>query len=400
MKEGWKIYQLGEIVTFDKRFKGIDRTKQKNIVTFNHVSAELLKSLPVDGGDVKLLATGLFDGYTTIEKAADKINNGEVITIPTGGNANIKYYKGLFVDSGNILAVSKRDDIYLKYVWYYLYFRNEFLESCFKGTSIKHPYMPDIWELDVLIPSLSEQERIVSFLDAEFAKIDALKANTEQQLKAAKDLFQSAVKLYLTPKDGWEKKELGKLCNICGRIGFRGYTTKDMVGGPSEGAITLSPSNIVDGRMDYTKCQYISWYKYEESPEIMVQNGDVLIVKTGSSYGKSALVKDLPHKATINPQSVVIKNIKINNGFFAYLIRTPYVQKEFDGFVAGTAIPTFSQANLSKVVLSFPSNKEQEHIVTILDSLSERVKFLQANYNQTITLCNDLKQSLLKSIFE
>ena len=91
MKKGWNSYAFGELVTFDKRFKGIDREKQKNIGTFKHVSAELLKSLSNPSGDVKLLATGLFDGYTTIEKAANNLNEGEVITIPTGGCANIKY---------------------------------------------------------------------------------------------------------------------------------------------------------------------------------------------------------------------------------------------------------------------------------------------------------------------
>ena len=79
-----------------------------------------------------------------------------------------------------------------------------------------------------------------------------------------------------------------------------------------KGAITLSPSNIIDNKMDYSSCTYISWAKYEESPEIMIHNNDILLVKTGSSYGKSAFVEDLPEKATINPQFVVLKETRIN----------------------------------------------------------------------------------------
>ena len=44
--------------------------------------------------------------------------------------------------------------------------------------------------------------------------------------------------------------------------------------------------------------------------------------------------------------------------------------------------------------------EEQQNIVAQLDNLSAKVKQLQTNYEQTITLCNDLKQSLLKRIFE
>ena len=136
--------------------------------------------------------------------------------------------------------------------------------------------------------------------------------------------------------------------------------------------------------MDYSKCTYISWFKYEESPEIKIFDGDILLVKTGSSYGKSALVENLPHAATINPQSVVLKNMKINTRFFAYQLRTYRVRDEFDKFVSGTAIPTFSQAKLSTVSIYFPSEEEQQRIVSRLDSLSAHVRELEEVTQKTI----------------
>lgn len=74
--------------------------------------------------------------------------------------------------------------------------------------------------------------------------------------------------------ENWAWCKLGNCCHIAGRIGFRGYTKDDLVS-EQQGAITLSPSNIIDGIMNYTKCTYISWSKYEESPEIKVTNGDI-----------------------------------------------------------------------------------------------------------------------------
>ena len=75
--------------------------------------------------------------------------------------------------------------------------------------------------------------------------------------------------------EGWVWCKLSDCCHIAGRIGFRGYTKDDLVEF-QKGAITLSPSNIIDGEMDYNKCTYISWDKYEESPEIEVLEGDIL----------------------------------------------------------------------------------------------------------------------------
>ena len=120
--------------------------------------------------------------------------------------------------------------------------------------------------------------------------------------------------------DGVEWKKLGDICDIRGRIGFRGYTRNDQVK-EGEGALSLSPSNIQEGHMDYTKGTYITWAKYEESPEIMTFNGDIILCKT-ASVGKVALVKGLPYKATINPQLVVLKEIQCNAPFLTYVLNS------------------------------------------------------------------------------
>ena len=257
------------------------------------------------------------------------------------------------------------------------------------------------WEiLSIPVPPLSEQQSIVDYLDSAFAKIDAMKANSEKALNEAKALFQKVLEDTMASKEGWEDKPLGDLCDIFGRIGFRGYTTKDLVQSPFDGAISLSPSNIQDGKMDYSKLTYISWFKYEESPEIKIFNGDILLVKTGSSYGKSALVQGLPHEATINPQSVVLKNCKIDNAFFAYQLRTNRVLDEFNRFVSGTAIPTFSQAKLSTVSIQYPTNEKQQSIVDTLDSLKSKVDRLQENYDKISQECDALKHVILRRVFE
>ena len=166
--------------------------------------------------------------------------------------------------------------------------------------------------------------------------------------------------------EGWVWCRLVDSCHIAGRIGFRGYAKDDLVG-EQEGAITLSPSNITDGHMDYTKCTYISWHKYEESPEIQVNNGDILLVKTGSSYGKCALVGDLPWKATINPQFVVLKYISINPQYLTWILQSSYARKNYDAFVLGTAIPTFTQVVLGNLRIPLPPLTEQRRIVAEIE---------------------------------
>ena len=171
--------------------------------------------------------------------------------------------------------------------------------------------------------------------------------------------------------EGWVWTTLGTVCHIAGRIGFRGYTKADLV--KENGAITLSPSNIIDGKMNFSHYTMISWEKYNESPEIQVNVGDILLVKTGSSYGKAALVDILPLQSTINPQFVVLKHILCDSYFLIHLLQSGYAKKLYDAFVLGTAIPTFTQAALNEMLIPLPPLSEQRRIVTAINKWNNHI---------------------------
>ena len=194
----------------------------------------------------------------------------------------------------------------------------------------------------------------------------------------------------------WEVKNIGDVCQIFGRIGFRGYTVNDIVK-KEQGAITISPSNIYGDKINFAKCTYISWFKYHESPEIKIYNGDVLLVKTGSTSGKTALVKNLNEKATINPQLVVLKKILINNFLLSYIMSYDIVQNQIISTIVGGAIPTLSQ----KQVLSFkiplaPSLAEQSAIANALSDADGLITGLE----KLITKKRNIKQGAMQQLLQ
>lgn len=194
-------------------------------------------------------------------------------------------------------------------------------------------------------------------------------------------------------REGWTYKELGNLCTIKGRIGFRGYTREDLVN-EGQGAITLSPSNIIEDKLDLSKCSFISWFKYEESPEIMVFNGDIIYAKT-ASIGKVAIIDNLPEKATINPQFVVLKEIKCDNKYLYYALRSSFFKEQASSITRGVAIPTISQANLSLLKIPVPSLQEQNRIVAELDLLTEIID----KQKQQLKELDNLAQSIFYDMF-
>lgn len=285
-----------------------------------------------------------------------------------------------------------------KFLVYYL--NHQDLSDYITGLTVPKLNQEKLRSIPVPIPPLSEQQAIVKKLNAAFELIDQAKANIEKNIQNAKELFQSKLNEVFSQKgDGWEERKLDEVTIIKGRIGYRGYTKEDLVN-KGEGAITLSPSNIVNNRFHTNNCTYISWFKYEESPEIMVFDGDILFVKTGSTYGKVAIVENLSEKATINPQFVVLKNIKINNKFLFYSLTTKIFKEKVESIVGGTATPTLSQTNLGNLTIYHPNLETQQEIVAQLDELSAKTEQLQQKYQQKLANLEELRKSILEKAFK
>lgn len=201
-------------------------------------------------------------------------------------------------------------------------------------------------------------------LDEVMARTNALRADVE---------CYSNISLHdLLTRDDVVYYPLGNLYSIKGRIGFRGYASCDYVE-PGEGAIVLGPGNIVDGALNYDKCKYINWDRYEGSPEIMLFEDDILFCKTGSTLGKMAMVRDLPERATINPQLVVLKRIyqDINPKYLYYVMQSNEFQNKVRTLSGGVTIPTISQSRLATIPVPIVSLERQCEIVEILDKFEE-----------------------------
>jgi len=178
------------------------------------------------------------------------------------------------------------------------------------------------------------------------------------------------------PND-WIVRRLGDVCTIFGRIGFRGYTVADIVE-EGEGPISLSPSNIQNGELTTVKCTYVSWDKWKESPEIQIQNGDTLLVKTGSTVGKTAYVKNLRGEATINPQVVVLKKRKISDRFLGYVVAFDAIQGQLVSTTVGGALPTLSQKQVAGYAFPCPpTRKEQDAIAGALSDTDALIASLE-----------------------
>lgn len=366
MREGWAYKQIDEICSIDYG----TRVVQKNEV----------------GGSKYYVYGG---GGATFKIDRFNRENCFIVSRFAMSPKCTRYVSGKFFLNDSGLSVSTKDNKSLRqsFVDKALWANNDVIYAMGKGVAQKNLDMPSFRRLQIPVPPVQEQEKIVAELDC----LSGIIEKKKQQLKELDNLAQSI--FYDMFGDPYEQslydvKPLDAYCKIFGRIGFRGYTRNDFVETAQEGAISLSPSNIINGEMDYSKCSYITWFKYEESPEIKIYNGDILVVKTGSSYGKVALVKDLPHKASINPQFVVLKEIQCNRYFLEYYLKTSFARDKYEEFVIGTAIPTFSQKKLGTLPIVDVPIDLQNAFAHKIGAIEKQKELIKKSIQETETLFN------------
>jgi type I restriction enzyme S subunit len=255
-------------------------------------------------------------------------------------------------------------------------------------------------ELEVSYPkALPEQRRIVAILDEAFAAIAKAKANAEQNLKNAKELFESYLQgVFENKGEGWVQKRLGDVAHTNGRIGWKGLTAKEY---KTEGPLFLSVHSLNYGDyVDFREAYHISQARYDESPEIMLQEEDILICKDGAGIGKLGIVPKLPSVATINSSLLLIRcKDKVKSKYLYYFLLSPAFQSIVQSRLMGATTPHLYQRDIVTFPIFIPNLKEQDSIVEKLDILSSQTKNLETIYKQKLLNLEELKKSILNKAF-
>ena len=354
--KGVPFLSLWQLLYFDKRFNGVDKNKQPKTLDFKHVSAEILKKLKCDG-DVKLLATGKFDGYTKKDIAKEYINYGEVVTIPSGGTANIKYYNGFFVDGGNILCSSRDSEKFnLRFVYYCLLKENDFIQSCFRGGSVQHPDMIKIIELKIPVPPIEVQCEIVRILDS-FTELTA-------ELTARKIQYQTYLDQLFESCDGEEKtlNEIGTLTR-----GKR-FVHADAVENDGIPCIHYGELYTYYGVFASKAKSQIRKSILDEKKLRYAYEGDVIIVGAGENNEDIGVGVSWEGKYPVAVHDACYTFVTDQNPrFISFFLRSSSYHKQIKSHVSEGKICAISADGIGKAKLKLPSLKKQKEAVHILE---------------------------------
>lgn len=395
MRAGWNIMKAGDIFEMtDFVSNGSFASLRENVEYLDHPDYAVLVRLAdySNGFDSSRFVYVSKKSYEYLAKS--KLFGGEIIMSNVGsvGKSFICPDLGCPMTIGpNAVLIRSKNNAFFQYYFQTEEFQRKLLSISSKATLLKFN-KTNFKTLDIPVPSLPEQQRIVDILDQEFAKIDALKANAEKSLQAAKDLFQATLKKELEPKEGWRKRRIGDLCEI-----YNGGT----------------PSTSIEEYWD-GGIQWITPKDMGKSKEMYVSQCERTISKEGVEHSST---KVLPERSVIVSSRAPIGYVAINSvpmatnqgckGFipgrelypeflYYFLLSSTELLNKLG---TGATFKEVSGKKLAEITLDFPDIEEQREIAKHILSLSQSCSILQQNYKKTLTLCDDLKQALLRKAF-
>ena len=259
-------------------------------------------------------------------------------------------------------------------------------------------------ELTLSLPNLNEQKNIGGL----FFKLDNHITLHQRKLDALKKI-KSALLEKMFPKNGsnvpeirftgfteaWEQRKLSELTTMHARIGWQNLRTSEFL--DSGNYYLITGTDFENGYVNLSTCHYVNKDRYDQDPNIQIDNGSILITKDGT-LGKVALVQGLDKPATLNAGvfNVVIHNEEIvDNGYLYQYLKAPFLLNYVAQTATGGTIKHLNQSILVDFPVSMPSKREQE----LIGDAFLRLDNLITLHQRKLDALKKIKSALLEKMF-
>lgn len=377
MKEGWEYKRLEEICT---PINGLWKGKKEPFVNVGVIrNANFKKDFTLDFSNIE---------YLDVEAkkfASRKLEPGDLIVERSGGSEKQPVGRAVlfnqsegdysFSNFTSVIRINDRKQVspifLFKYLLYF-YLKGETRPMQNAAIGLHNLDFKRYLSIEVPVPPLSEQQRIVSYLDAAFAKINAVAKNAEDSLNEAKALFQSALAKMMEPKEGWEEKNLVEELKL--KSGEY-LPSKEHAGG----SIPVYGGNGITGHHN----------------ESNLDGEHIIIGRVGALCGNVHLTNG---KIWVTDNAFVATGLDEtwDKKFLMYELTSIDLNK----YATKAVQPVISNKSLREVSLYKPSLDVQNDITKTLENVENNINSLSSNLSRTLTECAALKQSILRQTFE
>jgi type I restriction enzyme S subunit len=397
MKKGWQIRKLGDVCQIrggGTPSKAVARYWQGDVPwvspkdmksevildTIDHVSKEA-----IDSSATSLIPTG---------SVLMVVRSGILArTIPIGITG-----RELTINQ-DLKALCPHGAIDARFLYHLLHSKmDELLAMVSRGATVHRLMSEQIRSLDLPVPPLAEQQRIVALLDEAFAGLATAQANAARNLQNARALFESHLQAVFTQRgEGWVERTLEEVAADDCSLSYGIVQPGDDVEG---GLPVVRPTDLTQDTIRLSGLKRIAPARAESYQRTTLQGFELLICVRGTTGVVSKASAELAGaNVTRGIVPIRFKNKLMKHEFGFHMMRALPVQSQIRDKTYGAALMQINIGDLRKILVTFPSVSEQQAIASQLDALSSETQRLTRIYEQKQSLLAELKKSLLHQAF-
>lgn len=385
MKNGWISAELSKYVNFID-YRGRTPVKTESGITL--ITAKNVKLGYLSREPQEFIAEDNYESWMT----RGIPNVGDVIFTTEAPLANVAQ-----IDTDEKLAFAQRiivmqpdADIltqsYLKYLLLSKSVRDDILSKG-TGATVKGIKSQLLKKVIIPIAPLQEQQQIVEKLDQAFELIDQAKANIEQNIINAKELFQSKLDDLFCATVGVEYK-FKEVCNL---VGGSQPSKENFIYEPREGYIRLV--QVRDFRTD----KFITYIPKEKASKFFTKD-DIMIGRYGPPI--FGIFKGLEGAYNVALMKAIPNHELVDDNYLYWYLQN----KPLFNFVDKSSTRAAGQSGIRKELLDeypvFLSDIEnQKKIVALITEIKNSTDSLIKSYQQKLDNLEELRKSILEKAF-
>ena len=268
--------------------------------------------------------------------------------------------------TGNAMVVKpKSNQLLKKYVYYFLLSLNK--KNIVTGSSIPQITRKSLETVEIPVPSLQEQEKIVERLDKVFENID----KNQEKILNLKFLYSQIKDSFINKNLSNEKTQiLSSFSDI--QYGY----TPDKNSREKTQVPILRITDIQNNKVDWENVPNVK-VSQETLDKFSLKKGDILFARTGGTLGKSYLFNE-DKKAIFASYLIRVTNTNsdFNPKFLKYFFESTEYWKQVNQGTIGAAQPFFNGKKLGNLKIPYFNKNEQKLIIKKLDKLSDLIEKL------------------------
>ena len=380
------LVELGSILHFEKGKKPISQSDS-----------------PADGFlpyvDIEAFETGKIKQYTDGTKCTP-CDDGDILIVCDGSRSGLvgRAVKGYV---GSTLAKISADCLSNQYLFRFVQGKYALLNTKKKGTGTPHLNQELLKQQKLIVPSYSEQERIVARIEELFSQLDA-GVETLKKTKAQLSVYRQAVL-----KEAFDSIEDQYYQTL--NTAILGSPQNGLYKPKSDYSDNGTPILRIDGFYDgFIVKDY--YYKrvnltVDEITRYSLEIGDLIVNRVNSMpyLGKCALVRFLGETTVFESNMMRIKldNEKVNGDFLTYYLSSSTGRKELTKS-AKQAVnqASINQTDVGNAIVPMPPVEIQKRLLTYIESRLSVCDSIEHTVGLALQQAEAMRQSILKDAFE